>query len=193
VFGFVVATGGLVLAWVVPVAAVMPPLHVLAAVLPAVALAGLAARGGLGWRETGCRPTWRQVFVAVGFAMAVATMLSSVAETLVDGGIMAAFLASENAFENVATSRDLRHVAENFELFLGDRESWRQLCSPLQWCRPWWRKRSRAWACVWCSRLTPRSARPSCWEWWQGRPSALSRPSSTGLAGWAAPTPTGGL
>jgi hypothetical protein len=122
VFALALAIGGLVMAMEEPVAAVMPPVHLLAAALPAVFLVGLAARGGLGWRMAGCRPTWRQVLVAVGFAMAVATMLSALAEGVLDGGIVVAFLAGKDAFEGVASSEDLRDVFRNVEDFLSNRE-----------------------------------------------------------------------
>ena len=122
VFALALAIGGLVMAMEEPVAAFMPPVHLLAAALPAVFLVGLAARGGLGWRETGCRPTWRQVLVAAGFAMAVATMLASLAEGLLDSGIMIAFLAAEDAFQGVASSEDLGDVFRDFEDFLSNRE-----------------------------------------------------------------------
>lgn len=122
VFALALVIGGLVMAMEEPVAAVMPPVHLLAAALPAVFLIGLAARGGLDWRVAGCRPTWRQVFVAVGFGMMVATMLSGLAEVVLDGGIMVAFLAAEDAFQGVATSEDLRDVLRDFEDFLSNRE-----------------------------------------------------------------------
>ena len=121
-FALVVAVGGLVMAMEKPLAAVMPPLHLLAAVLPGAALAGLAARGGLGWRGPGCRPTWRQVLLAIGFTMAIATMLASLAETLLDGGILVAFLASKGAFEGAATSTEVTDVLRDFEDFLNNRE-----------------------------------------------------------------------
>jgi len=122
VFALALAIGGLVMAMEEPVAAVMPPVHLLAAALPAVFLIGLTARGGLDWRTAGCRPTWRQVFVAVGFAMAVATMLSGLAEGVLDGGISVAFLAGKDAFQGVGNSDDLREVLRNFEDFLTNRE-----------------------------------------------------------------------
>ncbi len=122
VFAVVVVAGGLVMAMEEPPAAVMPPVHVLAAVLPGIALVGLAARGGLGWRAPGCRPTWRQVSIAVGFTIAFATMLSSLAEGVLDGGILVAFLASKEAFQGAASFEDVRAVMEAFESFLGNRE-----------------------------------------------------------------------
>jgi hypothetical protein len=122
VFALVLAVGGLVMAMEEPVAAIMPPVHLLAAVLPAIFLTGLAARGGLGWRVAGCRPTWRQVSVAVGFAMAVATMLSALAEGVLDSGILVAFLAGKDAFEGVANSEEVRDVLRDFEDFLSNRE-----------------------------------------------------------------------
>jgi hypothetical protein len=122
VFALALAVGGLVMAMEEPVAAVMPPVHLLAAALPAVFLVGLAARGGLGWRVAGCRPTWRQVLLAVGFAMAVATMLSALAEGVLDSGILVALLAGKDAFEGVANSEEVRDVLRNFEDFLSNRE-----------------------------------------------------------------------
>jgi hypothetical protein len=121
-FALVVAAGGLVMAMGKPLAAAMPPLHLLAAVLPGIALVGMAARGGLGWREPGCRPTWRQILLAIGFTMAIATMLSSLAELLLDGGIMVAFLASKGAFDGAATSTEVTDVLKAFEDFLNNRE-----------------------------------------------------------------------
>jgi len=121
-FALVVAAGGLVMAMGKPLAVAMPPLHLLAAVLPGVALAGLAARGGLGWRGPGCQPTWRQILLAIGFTMAIATMLASLAETLLDGGILVAFLASKGAFEGAATSTEVTDVLKGFEDFLNNRE-----------------------------------------------------------------------
>jgi hypothetical protein len=121
-FALVVAAGGLVMTMGKPLAVAMPPLHLLAAFLPGVALVGLAARGGLGWREPGCRPSWRQILLAIGFTMAVATMLASLAETLLDGGILVAFLASKGAFEGAATSTEVTDVLKGFEDFLNNRE-----------------------------------------------------------------------
>ena len=121
-FALVLAVGALVMAMDKPLAAAMPPLHLLAAVLPGIALVGLAARGGLGWRDPGCRPTWRQVLLAIGFTMAVATMLASLAETLLDGGILVGFLASKGAFEGAATSTEVTDVLKRFEDFLSNRE-----------------------------------------------------------------------
>lgn len=122
VFALALTVGGLVMAMKEPVAAFMPPVHLLAAALPAVFLVGLAARGGLGWRVAACRPTWRQVLLAVGFAMAVATMLSALAEGVLDSGIIVAFLAGKDAFEGVASSEEVRDVLRNFEDFLSNRE-----------------------------------------------------------------------
>jgi hypothetical protein len=121
-FALVVVLGGLVMAMKEPLAAAMPPLHLLAAVLPGVALVGLAARGGLGWREPGCRPTWRQVSLAIGVTIALATALASLAELLLDGGILVAFLASKEAFEGAASFDDVADVLEGFEGFLSNRE-----------------------------------------------------------------------
>ena len=121
-FALALVVGGLVMAMEKPLAAAMPPLHLLAAVLPGVALAGLAARGGLGWRGPGCQPTWRQILLAIGFTMAIATMLASLAELLLDGGILVAFLASKGAFEGAATSTEVTDVLRNFEDFLNNRE-----------------------------------------------------------------------
>jgi RsiW-degrading membrane proteinase PrsW (M82 family) len=122
VFALAVAAGGLVMAMEEPVGAAMPLLHLLAAVLPGAALVGLAARGGLGWREPGCRPTWRQVFLAMGCTMVLVTMLSLLAELLLDGGILVAFLASKEAFEGAATFDDVADVLREFEVFLNNRE-----------------------------------------------------------------------
>jgi hypothetical protein len=121
-FALVVTLGAVVMAMEKPLAAAMPPLHVLAAVLPGTALVGLAARGGFGWREPGCRPTWRQILLAIGFTMAVATLLSSLAELFLDGGIMVAFLAGKGAFEGAATFTDVSDVLRDFEDFLSNRE-----------------------------------------------------------------------
>jgi len=121
-FALVLAAGAVVMAMEEPLAAAMPPLHLLAAVLPGVALVGLAARGGLGWREPGCRPTWRQLSLAIGLTITLATLLSSIAEALLDGGILVAFLASKEAFQGAVTFDDVRDVLEGFEDFLGNRE-----------------------------------------------------------------------
>ncbi len=121
-FALVVALGGLVMAMEQPLAAVMPPLHLLAAVLPGVALVGLAARGGFGWREPGCRPTWRQILLGIGLTMTLAVMIASLAELLFDGGIMVAFLASKGAFEGAATGSEVSDIFRNFEVFLSNRE-----------------------------------------------------------------------
>ena len=121
-FALVVAAGGLVMAMEEPLAVPMPPLHVLAAVLPGVAIVGMAARGGLGWREAGSRPTWRQLSLAVGLTMALATMISSLAELLLDGGILVAFLASKEAFEGAVSFDDVADALEGFEGFLTNRE-----------------------------------------------------------------------
>lgn len=121
-FALVVALGGLVMAMEEPLAVAMPPLHLLAAVLPGVALVGLAARGGLGWREPGCRPTWRQVSLAIGVTIALATLLSSLAEAVLDGGILVAFLASKQAFEGAASLDNVADVLEAFDGFLSNRE-----------------------------------------------------------------------
>jgi len=62
------------------------------------------------------------VFLAVGFTIAVATMLSALAESVLESGIMIAFLASRDAFQEVASYQDLRHVFENFQDVLSNRE-----------------------------------------------------------------------
>jgi len=121
-FALVVALGGLVMAMDEPLAAAMPPLHILAAVLPGVALVGLAAHGGLGWRGQGCQPTWRQIVLAIGLTMTLAIMLAVLAEAILLGGIMAAFLASKGAFEGAATGSEVSDIFRNFEDFLSNRE-----------------------------------------------------------------------
>lgn len=69
-----------------PVAGYMPVLHVLAAALPGVALAMLAARGSVLGGHRVRWVSWRQWTLAVALAMSVATVLASYVELL--GGVI---------------------------------------------------------------------------------------------------------
>ena len=117
-FGLVLAAGTAA----TDVAAAMAPLHLLAAALPAAALLGLAAHGGLGWRTEGAWPTWRQVWLAVAFGMGVATAIASVIEVLAIGGVLTGFLSYHQAFQGLATLDEVGDVFRHFARYLSDRE-----------------------------------------------------------------------
>ena len=124
--------------------------------------------------------------------MAIATMLSSLAETLLDGGILVAFLASKNAFEGAATSTEVTDVIKRFEDFLNNREQLALALLTVAVVPPLVEEAAKGLGVRLL--ISPRSSRPrpSCWGWWQGPLSAPSRPFSTGSAALVTPTPTGG-
>lgn len=110
--------GGLAMRLELAPAALMPPLHLAAGLLPGAALAALAAHGSL-IRGSAGQLTWRQALVAAAVSMTVATSLAAVVELWASGGVLAILLTSAHAFEGVSAAEDVRVVFENYEDYLG--------------------------------------------------------------------------
>ncbi|MDE3094474.1 MAG: PrsW family intramembrane metalloprotease [Chloroflexota bacterium] len=123
-FGAVLGLGWLITTRDVPAAAPMPPLHVLAAALPGIALVAMAARGSV-LRGAPVRwLTWRQVLLAAAISMTVGVMLATYVESLgsflgvvlllVHNGAFASVQDSDGFFRTVQDSRFILTHNEQF-------------------------------------------------------------------------------
>lgn len=110
--------GGLAMRLEPPPAAVMPPLHVAAGLLPGMALAALAAHGSL-VRGSVSRLTWRQALLTPAVSMVAATSFAGIIELWASGIVLAGLLASAGAFDGTTAASDVRVVFENYEDYLG--------------------------------------------------------------------------
>jgi len=105
-----------------PSAAPMPPLHVLAAVIPGITLAALAARGSP-WRGEPVRGlSWRQVTLAAAISMTVAVAIAVYVETI--GALYAVIwlLVHNGAFEFAANTDEVFEIIGDATLYLSDNE-----------------------------------------------------------------------
>jgi hypothetical protein len=131
VFAAVVGIGTLNMRMESPIAAPMPVLHTLAAVLPGVAYIAFAARGSfLRGRAVG-GVSWRQVTLAWGLAIAIGAMSASVVNSI--GGLLATVLVlvQNGAFDGITTfSRDsfidpgVWDIIFDAEFYLTSNEQW---------------------------------------------------------------------
>ncbi len=103
VFAGIVGIGQLNMRMESPIAAPMPILHTLAAVLPGIAYIGFAARGSW-WRGKAVGGvTWRQVTLAWGLAIAIGAMSALFVNSI--GGLLATIvvLTRDGVFHDVTT------------------------------------------------------------------------------------------
>ncbi len=106
-----------------PVAAPMPPLHVLAAALPGIALVAMAARGSpwRGWAVRGV--TWRQLLLAAAFSMSVATTIAVYVESIGAVYTIVLMLVHHGAFADAATGSEVMEIIfEDADWILSEHE-----------------------------------------------------------------------
>jgi hypothetical protein len=122
VFAGVLAIGGWNMARVSPAALPMPPLHVLAAALPGIALIGMAGRGSAlrGVRVRGV--TWRQLTLAAALSMSLATVIAIYVESI--GAIYAIvlLLVHNGAFELADNADDVFEIIGDSSFILTNNE-----------------------------------------------------------------------
>lgn len=125
-FGLSIALGAAAMAAAMaastPLAAPMPPLHLLAGVLPAVALVGIVATGMRGRGTALPGLTWRQLLLAIALSMALAMTLVALLEGLAGGGMLVALLSRAGAFEGARDLEDVGNALRDSDLFLGKGE-----------------------------------------------------------------------
>jgi hypothetical protein len=114
-----------------PIAAPMPFLHTLAAMLPGISYIAFASRGSI-LRGVWVRGlTWRQVTLAWGLAIAVGAMSAGVVNSIGGLGVTVLMLVHNGAFEGVreisggsAFSYDVWDVIADADFLLSNREQW---------------------------------------------------------------------
>lgn len=128
-FLLVVGAGYLNMSRESPIAAVMPFLHTLGAVLPGVAYVAFAARGSAlrGVRVRGL--TWRQVTLAWGLAIAIGAMSAGFVNSVGGLGVTVLMLVQNGAFEGVHSvssdfAYDVFDVISDADYILSNREQW---------------------------------------------------------------------
>jgi len=98
-FALVLAAGQVNMRLASPVAAPMPPLHVLAAILPGLTLAALAGRGSLLRGTAVAGLTWRQVTLAAAISMSVGVAIALYVESIGALYAVVLLLVQTGAFE----------------------------------------------------------------------------------------------
>ncbi len=122
VFAAVLLAGHLNMRMASPIALPMPVLHVVAAALPGIALASMAARGSP-WRGAPVGGlTWRQVLLAAAISMTVATTIALYVESI--GAVFAVvlLLVHNGAFEFASNADDVFEVIEFSSFILSENE-----------------------------------------------------------------------
>jgi hypothetical protein len=121
-FGAVLLLGHLNMRSESPVAAFMPPLHVLAALLPGLTLAALAGRGSLLRGEVVAGLTWRQVTLAAAISMSVGVAIALYVESI--GALLAIviLLTHSGAFEFASNSADVWEFIGDSDFILTENE-----------------------------------------------------------------------
>lgn len=122
-FGAVLLAGQADMRMESPIAAPMPPLHVLAALLPGLTYTALAARGSLFAGEAVRGLTWRQVTLAAAISMSVGVAIALYVEIIGSYIAVALLLVHNGAFAyayDAGTAWDF--IASYPEEFLTDRE-----------------------------------------------------------------------
>lgn len=110
-FVVVVVAGGLNMRAASPVAAPMPPLHVLAAALPPIVFIAMAGRGGLLRGRPVIGLSWRQVTLAAGISMGVgALLLATYVEGVASFAAVVLLLTHNGAFEFVRDTEEFFDV-----------------------------------------------------------------------------------
>jgi hypothetical protein len=105
-----------------PMALPMPPLHVLAAALPGLAFVALASRGSL-VRGTPVRGlTWRQLTLAAGVSMSLATTIAIYVESLGSLAAILLLLVHNGAFEFAESYGEVESILDNAEFILSENE-----------------------------------------------------------------------
>ncbi|MEX0749309.1 MAG: PrsW family glutamic-type intramembrane protease [Dehalococcoidia bacterium] len=104
-FGIVLLLGQANMRLESPLAAPMPPLHVLAAIIPGITFAALAGRGSLLRGEPVRGLTWRQITLAAAISMSVAIAIAVYVETIGALYAVVLLLVHNGAFESAADSQ----------------------------------------------------------------------------------------
>jgi hypothetical protein len=105
-----------------PIAAPMPPLHVLAAIIPGITLAALAGRGSLLRGEPVRGLTWRQVTLAAAISMSVAIAIALYVESIGAFYAVVLLLVHNGAFEFAADSDAVWDTIGDADFLLSDNE-----------------------------------------------------------------------
>jgi hypothetical protein len=121
-FGIVLVVGHANMRMDSPLAAPMPPLHVLAAVIPGLTFAALAGRGSLLGGEPVRGLSWRQVTLAAAISMAVATAIASYVEGIGSFYAVVLLLVHNGAFEFAANSDGVFDIVRDADFILTDNE-----------------------------------------------------------------------
>jgi hypothetical protein len=122
-YAAVLVIGGLIMRADTPVAAPMPPLHMLAAALPGITLLGLAARGALLRGEPVPWLTWRQVMVAASVSMTLGVAIALYVEGLGIFGVGMLLLVQSGAFEFAdSVGAVLEDAVETPDLWLSENQ-----------------------------------------------------------------------
>lgn len=105
-----------------PIAAPMPILHVLAAVLPGLTLAAMAVRGSPLRGDAIGGLTWRQVTLAAGISMGVATVIAVYVEAIGSYYGIILLLVHNGAFPDVTSFAGFNDIVANADIILTDNE-----------------------------------------------------------------------
>ncbi len=121
-FGGVLLIGHLNMSSADPIAAPMPELHVLAAALPGITFAAMAARGSL-LRGVRVRYlSWRQLTLAIAISMSVATTIAIYVEALGGVGAVMLMLVHNGAFEFARDGHDANTIISHSHTILSRNE-----------------------------------------------------------------------
>ena len=130
-FAGVLALGQFNMALDRPIAAPMPLLHTLAAILPGVAYLAFAGRGSMLFGRVVRGLTWRQVTLAWALAIAVGVTFAGALESIGGLWVTVLLLARDGAFEGVTAigsdspfGYDVFDVISDADYLLSDREQW---------------------------------------------------------------------
>lgn len=106
------------------VAAPMPALHVLAAVLPGVSYVALASRGSFLRGEPVRGLTWRQVTLAFALSMGVAAIIASYVEGIGDVSATVLMLVHSGTFHHVVAGSGINYRFRHAKDILSTNEQW---------------------------------------------------------------------
>jgi len=123
-FGGVLAAGQFNMALGKPIAAPMPVLHTLAAILPGIGYIAFASRGSIFRGKMVPGITWRQATLAWGLAIGVGAMSAGFLNSV--GGLWATILllAENGEFRDAAGIDDAWQIIGDAEFYLTNNEQW---------------------------------------------------------------------